>query len=549
MNIPTFFSGFRLHRLLLLLGSGLAVVVCIVLHNQGVLPLDLPTFLFFSFVLLLFTLYRLGWAFLLFVGVLPLEIVNLAPMLLGGIALRPYQWLAGILFVALALRLILKRLPFRLFELRFFDIFPVLMALGALLAVIGAPDPGAALKQAVVVTSFVGIYFLGRIFFRTLFDVRQALPFFLLSSIIVFFYALWQNITFIAGGVSFEVMAGRPNATLSEADWLGLFVVVALGVGLGILVLLLNVFPEKVTEKRKAFALSHSLPMLLVIGYLTLTFVVLVLTVARSAWLGALALTEVFFLGLLLSHGFKRIRLVWKKAALFAVVVAGSFFLAVTLVSFFHLSPFQLWNRIQSTGSGLEQITIACTTEIKVPEKIANVDELVPLGCYHILLESIEEEKNAGMFVTEVYRDDPNVSIRQEIYGQVWEVVKEHPLLGIGWGSAAFFLGTDDSGTGLNASNIFLEVWLGSGLLGLIAFVLWWLCIMYATIRWYREAQHGAEWVYTLFLLSVFVGMTVFNLFNSGILLGFFFLLLSLAALSLERLPKLRSNSPDNTAV
>lgn len=537
MNIATFFSGFRLHRLLLLLGSGLAVLACIVLHNQGVLPLDLPTFLFFSFVLLLFTLYRLGWAFLFFVMVLPLEIVNLAPVLFGGIALRPYQWLAGILFLALVIRFVFKRLPFRLFELRFFDMFPVFIALGAFLSVLGAPTPGTALKQAVVVASFVGIYFLGRIFFRTLFDIKQALPFFLLSSIIVFLYALWQNITFMAGGTSFEIMPGRPNATFTEADWLGFFGVVALGVAYSLVSCALRGFSQK--EKRK----EHILFLAVSMFYLVLVLTVLIMTVARSAWLGALLLTSVFVLGHLFEERMLGMRS-FRKMFSFLSLCAVAFGVAALLVLTFHLSPFQFWNRIQSTGSGLQKITVSCLTDNALPEHIQNVTELPEFGCQHIDLEVIEKERSAGRFIKEVFRPDPNVSIRQEIYGKVWGIVKEHPFLGIGWGNAALFLGTDESGTGLNASNIFFEVWLGSGLLGLVAFVLWWFYILYATIRWYREAHHGSEWVYALSLISIFIGTTVFNLFNSGILLGFFFLLLSLSALSLERLPKMSLRKP-----
>lgn len=98
MNISSFFSHIRMHRLLLLLGSGISTIVCIVLQNSAVFPLDLGTFLFFSFVLFLLALYRLGWVFLLFVGSLPLEVVNLGPGLLGDMTVRPYQWTALILF-------------------------------------------------------------------------------------------------------------------------------------------------------------------------------------------------------------------------------------------------------------------------------------------------------------------------------------------------------------------------------------------------------------------------------------------------------------------
>jgi hypothetical protein len=332
-------------------------------------------------------------------------------------------------------------------------------------------------------------------------------------------------------------MVGRPNATFSEADWLGLFTIFALGAGLAILTFLLDVFSESERERGGIISSWRYSSQVSLVGLtLTLTFVVLLLSVARSAWLGAVVLTEVFFIGILLSFGIKRIRLVWKKAANFALVVAIAFFLACIIVKVFDLSPFQFWNRIQSTGSGLQKITVSCySADTILPKKIGTLTELEQNGCRHIRLEDIVSERQAGRFIQEVFRPDPNVSIRQEIYGRVWRVIAEHPLLGIGWGSSAVFLGTDEQGTGLNASNMFLEVWLGSGLVGLIAFVAWWVLIMYGAVWGYRQSQNGVEWAFALCMCSVMTGVTVFNLFNSGVLLGFFFILLSLGAIVLER--------------
>lgn len=524
MDTLPFFSSIRPNKALLLLGSALGSVACIVLHNAGLLPLDEVTFLFFSFVFFLFALYRPGWVFLLFMGVLPLEIIDLAPTVLGGIALRPYQWLAGLLFGAVLTRLLLKRLPFEIFRPRFFDLLPVLVAVGAFLGAIGAPVPSLALKQAFVVTSFVAIYFLGRIFFRTLYDLRQALPFFLISSFVVSGYALWQNIRFSLGQESFQVMTGRPNATLSEADWLGMFVVLVLGV----LYLLLASFVERWKKK----TLQDIFGLVFVSIALVLVFTVLIITVARSAWLGALALTAVFSLGLLFKQDFRKSL---KSTLVFDGLVSITLFVAIGAVFLFHLSPFQFLNRIQSTESGLQKITVACESDVMLPEKVAHVDDLAVFGCRHIDLEVIEAERGAGKFVKEVFRDDPNVSIRKEIYGKSWNLIQDHPVFGIGWGSAALFLGNDERGSGLNASNIFLEIWLGSGLLGLLAFFLLWLSLLYASLCWYRKGGSETERLFGLFFLAALMGLSVFNLFNSGILLGFFFLFLSLGALPLEQ--------------
>lgn len=526
MDIPSLFSSIRMHRLLLLLGSGMGVIACIVLQNSAVFPLDLSTFLFFSFVLFLFALYRLGWVFLLLVGSLPLEIINLGPGILGDTMVRPYQWIALILFLAVGARFISGRLPFKLFRPRFFDIFPVLLVLGSFLSLLKAPDIALSLKQALVVTSFVALYFLGRVFVRTIYDVRQLAPFFLVSSAVVGGYAIWQNVVSLYGRTSFQAMIGRPNATFSEADWLGIFVVLALGVGytivsIGILLL----------RKKDEFLRG-----VLLVGafvYVTLLYTVLILTVARSAWLGALALT-LFFIAGVFFFGVSQLQLMVRRAALFTVTLGVSFVVATQIVSFFDLSPFQFLNRIQSTGSGLQKITVSCQNAIKLPETIETVEMLGSFGCRHIPLEAIETELQAGRVIGEVSRPDPNIAIRREIYGKVWEVLKQEPIFGIGFGSIASVLGTDERGSGLNASNIFLEVWLGSGLLGLIAFVAWLGLMCYASFRWYQKTENDEERLLALFFGAALIGLIVCNLFNSGLLLGFFFLFLALGTLALE---------------
>lgn len=527
------FSGFtsfhfRQHRVLLLIGSAVLVLSGIILHNQGLLPLDGVTLAFFSFVTLLFALYRPGWTFLLFIAVLPLEIVNLAPVSLG-IALRPYQWLAALLFMAVALLFLSGRLPFRLFRPQWFDGLPILMALGAFFALMNAPVPGAAFKQALVVTSFVGIYFLGRIFFRTLVDVRQALPFFLVSSGVVLGYAIWQNVRFLAGKESFQVMAGRPNATLSEADWLGMFALLCLSVGA---FLLCHFVPDFLERGKKTVA---SLGIFLTSLYLTLVFVVLIISVARSAWLGALALVVIIVgRGLLLWRS-KGTALPLKETLHTAGLLLFTFLLAVLLVASLHLSPFPLLDRIQSTASGWQKITVSCKqSDTVLPEKLRDVTELAAYDCRHIALEEKRAETEAGRFVREVYRDDPNVAVRRDIYQTVGRLALEHPFSGIGWGSAAFFLGSDERGAGLNASNIFFEVWLGSGALGLLVFLILWSAIAWHSFLWYREAE-GTPRLFALFLFATLIGFSIFNAFNSGILLGFFFIYLTLGALALEK--------------
>lgn len=516
--------------MVLLLGSAVGILACIILQNKHIFPLSPITLVFFSFVALLLALYRPGWTFLLLVASVPLEAINLLPASFGGVMLRPYQWLTVILFLAVAIRFVSGRLPFRLFRPQWFDVLPISIALGAFLALFEAPLLALAFKQALVVTSFVGIYFLGRIFFRTVFDVLQALPFFLVSSMVVAGYALWQNMSFVAGRENFAVMAGRPNATFAEPDWLGLFALLMLGVAYALL------YRSCFSSKGQSIKTVLRKPQAwLAFLFTVLTSVILIITVARSAWLGVGVLAGVFVGGCLFERGLPLFRASWRRAGIMATLIVLSGLLAGGVVGLFSLSPFQFGNRIQSTGSGLQKITVSCdSADTALPWKVTLLD-LERNGCRHIPLEAIEAEKQAGHAIREVYRDDPNVAIRKGIYKTAMTLLEEHPLLGIGWGSAAVFLGTDERGAGLNASNIFLEVWLGSGLLGLVALVVWGGLIIYTTSRWFWETDEVTEKIFALFLLATLLGMTVFDLFNSGVLLGFVFLFLSLTTLSLER--------------
>jgi O-antigen ligase len=104
-------------------------------------------------------------------------------------------------------------------------------------------------------------------------------------------------------------------------------------------------------------------------------------------------------------------------------------------------------------------------------------------------------------------------------------------VTGVGFGSIHTLLGTDERGAGLNASNIFLEVWLGSGLIGMIAFVFVWFSIgITIGVRLLRQ-QHKKDDLRNVhvFIFLSWIGLTIFNAFNAGILLGFFWVWLAVA--------------------
>jgi len=513
------------------------VFFLIVLSNLQIVPMRIGDFVFFAILTLALALYRPGWVFLFFVGTIMLENINLAPVSLG-VAISPYQFFGGMTIIALIIRLLTKRLNFKLTKLIWQDYLVLAMGMASFLSVMNSQNKGTGLKQSVVLVSFMALYFLARNFLQTIADMKKIVPFFLSSSVVVVGYGIWQNIRFAHNLSNFEVMPGRPNATFAEADWLGIF--------LSFLLAMLYSWIFYINKKEEAsfedaqnpkskFQSSNQIQnskfkkLLTATHWLliVLVFTLLILTVSRSAWLGALAVTFIFLFSVFTRLKVQPKNWQWMETIKLKMCVIIALAISIALVYFFQLTTFQLGNRAQSTGTGLQKITVACpgSMDVLIPQTVASEDEYLRYGCRQINLEEIEGEKIKGSYVNEIYRKDPNVSIRSEIYKKSWELIKAHPILGIGWGSISAYLGKDARGAGLNASNIFLEIWLGAGIFGLIAFVA--LLIIIMTRALHNFAQDDAEMKSVgLFILLGLVAIVVPNLFNSGIMLGFLWLFL-----------------------
>lgn len=522
----------------------LLVVFGIWFSNIGVLPFkNIGDFAFFVLLVFALAIYRPAWLFLFFIGTLPLEIINLAPDSLG-IAVRPYQLFGALSIIGLVVQYATKRMPFALPKFRWLDVIAIVFAVSGIISALFAPDKGMSLKQSVVACTFVALYFLVRVYIQDWHDLKRITPFFLSSSIVVVLYGILQNILFSLGRNPFEVMPGRPNGTFSEPDWFGIYLTFIISI---IYVLVYGVISNSKLEKRIQIAncklqITNQLKQYCFYLFILLPFTSIILTVSRSAWLGA-AIVTLPFLKLVALKGVKAssnkkardnvkamLRLGdwdWRELgrALAGVVVA--LILSIGIIYIFHLTTFQLGSRAQSTG-GLQKITIACEAGAanSVPSKINSVDELAAYGCRHINLEDIEKEKTAGNKVTEVNRPDPNVGIRAKIYRISWEQIKAHPVFGIGWGSIGDILGRDERGASLNASNIFLETWLGAGILGFLSLVILLGYLLFGSIAQYIKGEQ----LITIFIMLATIAIIVPNLFNSGIFLGFLWAYLGAAA-------------------
>lgn len=484
------------------------------LDYSRVLPFTVEYWVFYSLILFLFSLWRPNLAFLLFVSLLPLEITGVTPVE-WGVTLRPYQWVALFLGLALAVRFVSGRLTWPVFSLNKIDISLSIFLFGVILS--GIVHGEGALKQSLIVASFVYLYFLSRIFLVTKEAVMQALPFFAVPATGVLLWGLLQNILFLQGYSSWAVMPGRPNGTLPEPDWLGFFIIFLLSIGLAWLM--------KHLVSQKGFFLQQLIGPSL---WCTFLFLLLVLTVSRSAWLGA---GVTIFVGTaILLAPYKQPRR-YQASFLLMQILSVVFGVALLLVVSIPLTRFPLFDRAISTASHEQTITIACNEVVdSLPSSIERVEDLPALyGCTHINLEEISLKENEGKWVTTIKRPDPNVEIRSEIYAKSFAAGREHPLLGIGWGNIGPRLGVDERGASYNASNLWLEIWLGGGAIALLGFFVTMVLLLVQLKKWW---QSDDLWLFGLASGGALIGFLVFNLFNAGLLLGFVWVYLALFSIT-----------------
>jgi hypothetical protein len=515
----------------LILASILLVFFLILLNNFKVIPLRIGDFIFFAVLTLAFALYRPGWAFLFFVGTIALENINLAPENLG-MTIRPYQLLGALIILAVAIRFFSKKLYFSLPKLEWFDYLLLAITTSGFLSILNAPDKIASFKLAIILATFFALYYLVRVYIQNNKDLKRIVPFFISSGIVVISYGIWQNWRFMHNLASFETMPGRPNSVFAEADWLGMFLVLFMSV---IYALLYKISNDQIKNAKYKIINTKCVIHATLYILLILSCILLILTVSRSAWLGAFFATFIFLWAVFTDFKFKNWQ--WKKTIKIKMGIICSLIISIAAVYIFHLTNFQLFNRAASATSGLQKITISCSfpSEIhailkeKVSITINDVFELEKYNCRHINLEEIEIEKKAGNRVYEIYRKDPNVQTRSEIYRKSWEQIKSHPILGIGWGSISSVLGKDERGAGLNSSNIFLEIWLGSGIFGFLAFVIFWFYIIFNAVKNFYFTSDALQKAIYLFIIISWIGLTVANLFNAGILLGFLWIYMGIA--------------------
>lgn len=503
----------------------------IILNNKNKLPLGKGDFVFLAVLALLVALYKPHWIFFLFVSSIALENIILA----GGfipIQLRPYQFLGGILILALAILYVSKRIGFKLLKSTWIDWVIFSLIPFSFLALTGASSKAVSLKNNLILISFIALYYLARNFIRNREDLAKTAFLFTSSYIAVITYGFYQIFADKFGAKSFEVMFGRPNSTFAEPDWLGIYLCFALAVFLALIFYFVHSKQKAIVSKKYA---------LLFLDFLIfLDIILIILTLSRSAWIGAGAIFLLYLFLLLPSmQKFAIADLLNKNWRLFlreGFLMLLIFLISIASIRVGKLSKFDLSDRARSAATSEQKITIACDDEKNIPWKIREIGELEKYNCRHINLEEINFYKSQGKIVAKIYRKDPNVKTRGEIYRESWKIIKKSPTLGVGYGTITEKLGQDQRGAGLNESNIFLQVWAGSGILGLIALV---VVLGYLFIYAFHRVspvcpfnkiigcpivKDNIEKTLNLFTILGIAALVIPNLFNAGLFMGIFWL-------------------------
>jgi len=469
-----------------------------------------------------------------------------------GISLRPYQLAGAVLFLIVVFKWLLRKNKIELlsfskicFFCRFFgkscqmtsekkyfgsfDRLVFLLPFLALISVAFSPlEKSFLVKGELVLLSLVALYWIFRNFLEDE-EARRKAPFFVfLGSVPVLVSGFWQAFFMRAGDNRFVVMPERINTTFTEPDWLGVY----LAVFLAFLLWLRRYFSKnKINLKVGNFPINRIVQIILWL-WIGVVFFEALLTVSRSSWLGLGAVLCFYFFFWLKDFYQKEQKLVVLVKEFLAIFSIGM--VALGAVIFLGFSNFDFSNRAASSFSGKQEITVSCPLGTILPTEIESIEKLSFWHCRHIRLEEIETEKKAGREVLKIYRPDPNVEIRKNIYQKSWQAFWQRPFWGWGLGSSGLILGKDERGAGLNSSNIFLEAFLSLGLIGGAIFS---LLLLLPLGKGIKEALKRGSSIdknikkcYNLrceLVVLCFTGFLVPNIFNAGIFLALLWLLLA----------------------
>lgn len=414
-----------------------------------------------------------------------LRFYQIAVLLLLGLV--GYRYARGQISAAELLRL------FRSPMSRLFVVF----VLCAAVSLWNSPNILRGVQETLVLISFLVIYWVTMFHVNQKKDLDGVFYVALASSLVTALIALAQVVAYKMGLELIEVMPGRPNSILPEPDWLGFFMVFSL------VILLIVPFLRRSEKDWRLVRLFDK--RYLTYGLQALFFIVIILTIARASWLAATAVIGAYLLITFIDDNNPFLMPIAQGVRIFFV-----FLLSLGIIYSLHLTPFSLKNRALSIVTGQE--VHAVMTDPETGKEVS------------IKKSEIENYTKKGIEVKQKKVEDINISRRTESFTDNFDIILKHPLLGIGFGGIETVFGK-----GVNANNIFMEVWIATGTLGLIIFLLVLYCLVREWVVYFVKRRNRQNTAYLLFVILGLVAMVIPNMFNSGLFLGFFWIYLGLA--------------------
>jgi O-antigen ligase len=441
------------------------------------------------------------WSYrLLFLAVIatPLD-ANFLQADIAGFTVRMYQVLfliTGLLFFAANHQIwfiTLKNLPRRIFSLEsvYLRVYDYLLMGLFISSIIGGfiytEDVRYTAFKTLIFGSFLGMYFIVRYAIRDVNHLKAIVKSLLFAHLMILLFGIYQTIAFNLGWEDryhLMIMEGRVNSLMYEPDWLGVWSATMLG-------LLLPFFYEyNLYQKRIAL-------------YIYLTIFVMLMSISRSGWVAGILIVAIFYFFKFANRN-NSIRVWAQKFSLFLVIIT----LAIGTVQGFGLTPFNLKNRFLSIFTQQEVSQVVIQPE---GEKIVISQEEATK------IKEIEEQTGEQARISIDGVPDENVTRRINSFWESINLIQRYPIFGVGAGGVE-----EEFGEGINTSNIFLGVGTKSGIVGMILFI----GIIYLLIKqgWFI-LQFDSIWGWSM-LLSATAFLTA-NMFNDGLLLGFFWVLLA----------------------
>lgn len=374
----------------------------------------------------------------------------------------------------------------------------------SLVSLANTPDLRRGLQETLVLLSFLVIYWLIVYFIRAKSDAINVLYLIVFSGLIASIVGLFQVLAYKNGYELIEVMPGRPNSVLPEPDWFGFFMVVALAALLSIRYL--KPSGSKLLGLNLGFLSNYYFQLFSQV----LFFMMIILTVARASWLAAVGIIGLY-LFLLLIEKKTSLSLAFGQGVRMALV----FFVSLAVIQVFGLTNFSLKDRFLSIVTMQEVHTVMVDPESG--EEIS------------IQKEKAQEYRKKGVIVKSKKFKDINIDRRLNAFSDNIDIVTKHPVLGIGFGGINAVFGDD-----INANNIFLEIMIATGVVGLMVFTPIFYYIFREWAAYYFKKRSPANLGFLLFIVLGLSAVVIPNVFNSGIFLGFFWLYLGIAASLLD---------------